>query len=198
MIADGRTSASGDIYIVNDPISAARVVDVHFPCRCTGRQDFLLAVEHRPLARHRRFGAGRLLGLRNAVGQEGLRLPPVKLFRRACSTRNLRHLLQHPCCRSTHRRYPSTSRPALLIGEDRLNGISIVTAMKFCRGDRGTAPPRPPRRCAPTCQPSGRNLPQKPSSFRRGGAAADHRARRREAGATRPSISGSSKPAPGR
>ena len=42
----------------------------------------LLAAEHRPLAGHRRHGAGRLLGHATEVEQEGLRLPPVKLFKR--------------------------------------------------------------------------------------------------------------------
>ena len=57
----------GDIYIVNDPyLGGTHLMDVRFamPVWRDGAH-LLLAVEHRPLARHRRRGAGRLLGQRH-------------------------------------------------------------------------------------------------------------------------------------
>jgi N-methylhydantoinase B len=60
-------------------------MDVRFamPVWREGR-DLLLALEHRALARHWRGGAGRFSASAISAEQEGLRLPPVKLFKKAC------------------------------------------------------------------------------------------------------------------
>ena len=57
----------GDIYIVNDPyLGGTHLMDVRFatPYYRSG-QNLVLALQHRPLARHRRHGPRRLLRLRH-------------------------------------------------------------------------------------------------------------------------------------
>ena len=68
-------------------------------CRSGGSgENLLLAVEHRALARYRGRGAGGLFGQRHSAEQEGLRLPPVKLFKKGVMDAGdvADHLLQHP------------------------------------------------------------------------------------------------------
>ena len=67
LIGEGKAGAPepGDIYIVNDPyLGGTHLMDVRFAHAVLLRsgEHLLLAAEHRPLARHRRHGAGRLLG----------------------------------------------------------------------------------------------------------------------------------------
>ena len=69
------------------------------------RADLLLAVEHRPLARHGRDGAGRVLGQRH-LGRAGGAAPAARqaLQARGARPRDLAdHLLEHPRRRPAHR-----------------------------------------------------------------------------------------------
>ena len=67
-IASGQTlpPEPGDVYIVNDPyLGGTHLMDVRFATPCSRRKNLLLALQHRPLARHRRRRPRRLLRLRH-------------------------------------------------------------------------------------------------------------------------------------
>ncbi|TCP41881.1 hydantoinase/oxoprolinase-like protein [Rhodovulum marinum] len=53
----------------------------------------MLVVEHRALAQHRRRGAGGFSASATSVEQEGLRLPPVKLFKRGQMDREIYQII---------------------------------------------------------------------------------------------------------
>jgi N-methylhydantoinase B len=99
----------GDIYIVNDPyLGGTHLMDVRFamPVWRNGKIFCWLSnTGHWP-----DIGGsvpGGFSASATAVEQEGLRLPPVKLFKKGrARPRDLRHhLLQHPCRRPAHRRH---------------------------------------------------------------------------------------------
>ena len=75
LIGEGKAGAPepGDIYIVNDPyLGGTHLMDVRFALPFYYRgEHYLLAAEHGALARHRRHGAGRLLGPRHRGGAGG-------------------------------------------------------------------------------------------------------------------------------
>ena len=128
MIAEGRClpPEEGDIYIVNDPyLGGTHLMDVRFAMPVwRGRQDLLLAVQHRPLARHRRRGAGRLFGLGNRGRAGGAAAAAGQTLQEGrARPGNLRdHLLQHPHRRPAHRRHPRAGR-STACRQDRLFAI---------------------------------------------------------------------------
>ena len=119
MIASGKVLAPepDDIYIVNDPyLGGTHLMDVRFarPFYRNG-EIYLLVVEYRPLAGHRRIRAGRIFSICDSrrarrpapaageIVQEG----------KARSRDLFDHLFQHSRCRPTHRRCEGAGRRAV-------------------------------------------------------------------------------------
>jgi N-methylhydantoinase B len=73
----------GDVFIVNDPVSRRHAPDGREvrAAILSRRHALVLARQHRALAGHRRHGAGGFSANATEVEQEGLRLPPVKLYK---------------------------------------------------------------------------------------------------------------------
>jgi N-methylhydantoinase B/oxoprolinase/acetone carboxylase alpha subunit len=90
-----------------------------------------------------------------AVEQEGLRLPPVKLFKKGVLDPEIHAIicLQHPGCRPAHRRHQAQAA-ALLVGENRLNASSTATATAPWLQRLPNCAAAPPSRCAPASPPS--------------------------------------------
>ncbi len=152
MIADGRClpPEEGDIYIVNDPyLGGTHLMDVRFamPVWRAGKIFCWLSnTGHWPDI----GGAvpGGFSASATAVEQEGLRLPPVKLFKRGkLDPGDLRdHHLEHPRRRPAHRRHPGTGGCACVSARSGFSPSS--TAMATTRWFEAIAELRKQRRRA--------------------------------------------------
>ena len=115
------------------------------------RQDLLLALQHRPLAGHRRLGARRLLGL----GDRGRAGRPAAAAGETVQEGHARpgdlrdHHLQHPHRRPAHRRHQGAGRRAAWSGRTGSSRSSTATATKRSSRRSPNCAAAPPSRCAP-------------------------------------------------
>ena len=78
-----RDLEDGDVVVVNDPyFGGTHLMDVKLVKPFYYAGNLVLLDQFRSLARHRRHGSRRLSDRRHRNSAEGLRLPPVKLYRK--------------------------------------------------------------------------------------------------------------------
>ena len=99
----------GDVFIVNDPyLGGTHLMDVKFVQPFfSRRQALVLARQHRALARHRRHGAGRLLGQRHRGRAGGAAPAAGEALQEGRARRRdpLDHPVEHPHRRPADRRH---------------------------------------------------------------------------------------------